>query len=300
MDSHNQNASEYSIEPVMVRRQIVSNDVRESIINKSLDEYSTKDIAQLFNKKYQTVNSILKKFFKTGEVIPSKRGGDRRSKLTDEMKQELVEYVDEDCTKSLKDLSEWIFFKFNLKLSLSTVAKALNSFHYTLKRITLIPERRNSVSTIESRRQYATDFRNLEALHNDKALIFLDEVGFKVVTRPSRGRSKAGHSAYLSVSASRSRNISVVAAMNKYGMLFHKIHDKAVNGEDFKTVLLEIKALCLSKDITNPIFIMDNARIHHYRGLENDTEVSTIIRKFLPPYCPFLNPIENVFQYGKT
>ena len=99
----------------------------------------------------------------------------------------------------------------------------------------------------------------------------------------------------MSVSAARSRNISVVAAMNKYGMVFHKIHEKAVNEKNFKDALKEIHHACVSMGIDSPVFIMGNAKIHHYRGLDADPEVNQMVKNFLPPYSPFLNPIENVF-----
>ncbi|KAF7684815.1 hypothetical protein CDIK_4436, partial [Cucumispora dikerogammari] len=127
-----------------------------------------------------------------------------------------------------------------------------------------------------------------------------DEVGFAVVTRPSRKRSAQGESAYLSVPAARSRNISVVAAMNKYGMIYHKIQERAVNGEDFKIALKEINEACLRSEILAPIFVMDNARIYHYRGLGEDIEVAVFNIRYLPPYSPFLNPIENVFSVWKN
>ena len=62
--------------------------------------------------------------------------------------------------------------------------------------------------------------------------------------------------------------------MNKYGMIYHKIHERAVNGEDFKISLKEINTCCQSQGISNPIFVMDNARIHHYRGLNNVKEIA--------------------------
>ncbi|ORD95728.1 hypothetical protein HERIO_2262 [Hepatospora eriocheir] len=55
--------------------------------------------------------------------------------------------------------------------------------------------------------------------------------------------------------------------MNKYGMLYHKIHGRALNGETFKTCLQELKAKCNDSGIDTPLFIMDNTRIHHYSGL---------------------------------
>ena len=51
-------------------------------------------------------------------------------------------------------------------------------------------------------------------------------------------------------------------------MIFHKIYDKAVTGEDFKQCLIEQKAATVSSKIKNPIYILDNACIHHYCGLQ--------------------------------
>ena len=69
---------------------------------------------------------------------------------------------------------------------------------------------------------FAQDFRKLQEKFPYKSLIFVDEVGFKVSTRPSRGRSLRGESAYLTVAVVKTRNIAVFVAKNKYGMLFNK------------------------------------------------------------------------------
>jgi len=283
-----------------LKRIKVSNDDRERIVAKTLEGYSVSSIAAMYSKKYQTVNTIVKKYLKTGMILPKKRGGDRRSILSLEIKKQLLAYVDQECTRTLKQLSAWVKETFDIAVSLSTIDRALRQFHYTLKGVTLVPERRICESTVELRKLYSATFRELEVNEDDKNIVFLDEVGFSVVTRPRRGRSRGGQSAYVTVPAARSRNISVVAAMNKYGMIFHKINERAVNGEDFKEALKELKVACASEGIEHPILIMDNARIHHYRGLENDHEVSCLAKKYLPPYSPFLNPIENVFSVWKN
>ncbi|TBU20508.1 DDE-like endonuclease, partial [Hamiltosporidium tvaerminnensis] len=210
------------------------------------------------------------------------------SMLTLEIKESLQTYVDLETTKTLMSWQN------------GTIDRALREFHYTPKRVKLVPERRNTLSTIKLRTNYATSFRELEVDNDDKNFVFLDEVGFAVVTRPSRGRNMRGASAYLSVTAARSRNISVVAAMNKYGMIYHKIHERAVNGEDFKLSIKEINESCQRQGISIPIFVMDNARIHHYRGLNDDEEIASYRLKYLPPFSPFLNPIKNVFSVWKN
>lgn len=82
-------------------------------------------------------------------------------------------------------------------------------------------------------------------------------------------------------------------------MIFHKIHIRAVNGEDFKIALRDYKNVCNTKLISNPVFIIDNARIHHYRGIFYDEEFSNYEIMYLPAYSPFLNPIENIFSVWK-
>ncbi|TBT97720.1 hypothetical protein CWI39_2789p0010 [Hamiltosporidium magnivora] len=99
-------------------------------------------------------------------TIPSlrkqmKRGGDGRSKLTLKIKENLQTYVDLECTKTLYELAEWVKCTFNVDVSTSTIDRALREFHYTLKRVTLVPERRNTLSTIEIRTNYATSFREV-------------------------------------------------------------------------------------------------------------------------------------------
>ena len=143
-------------------------------------------------------------------------------------------------------------------------------------------------------------FRELESTTRHDNIVFVDEVGFAVVTRPKRGRSPVGQSAYCYVNAARSRNISVAAAINKNGIIYSKIHESALNGETFKMFLVELKNACVEKGVLNPVFVMDNARIHHYNGLNQTLIDERIEIRYLPPYSPFLNPIENVFSVWKN
>ena len=57
---------------------------------------------------------------------------------------------------------------------------------------------------------------------------------------------------------------------------------------------------CTSKEIINPIFIADNARIHHYSGVKELIASLQLKVVYLPPYSPFLNPIKNIFSVWKN
>ena len=78
-------------------------------------------------------------------------------------------------------------------------------------------------------------------------------------------------------------------------MLYHHILERAVNGEVFKKDFRAIKAVYADKDITTSIFILNNARIHYYKGLCITPEITNFNIKYFSPYLLFLNLIGNVF-----
>lgn len=281
-------------------RKNISNEDRKRIIDKAIQGNSSMSIANDLTLNYKSVNRIVNNYLKNGVYEIQVRGGDRRSKLNANQKQEIISWVNENALLTLKDLSDKCESNLQIKVSISTIDRVLKTFHYTLKNIIAVPERRNCDLTIAKRALYAQEFRHLESQIEDKNLIFLDEVGFSLVTRPKRGRALKGVSPYVTVAAARSRNISVIAAMNKYGMIYHKINNHPVTGEDFKNWIIELKRLCIEIGITNPHFILDNARIHHYNGLNNILSDLNIQLVFLAPYSPFLNPIENIFSIWKN
>ncbi|KAF7692233.1 hypothetical protein CDIK_2425 [Cucumispora dikerogammari] len=78
---------------------------------------------------------------------------------------------------------------------------------------------------------------------------------------------------------------------------FH-INDTPVTGDDFKSYTLNFKAADLS--LNNPVFILDNARIHHYSDLRDVLVSENIILKYLPPNFSMLNIIEKCFSKWKN
>ena len=67
-----------------------------------------------------------------------------------------------------------------------------------------------------------------------KKFRFLDDVGFVVLSRPKRGISFMETFAYVTVPSVRIRNILIMVAINKYGQIYFKLHNKALKSKDFK------------------------------------------------------------------
>ena len=83
-------------------------------------------------------------------------------------------------------------------------------------------------------------------------------------------------------------------------MILHQIFDRPINGEDYKHCLSELHEKCLEMELMNPVFIMDNASIHHYSGVKSLIDEKNVQTLYLPPYSPFMNPIENCFAKWKN
>lgn len=278
----------------------ISNEERRKIKNKVDSGISTKAISDALELNYWSVLKIVNNYQKTGSIDVKPKGGDTRSKLTPEMKTQIRTWVDENSTIKLQALCDKVLSTFDVDVSTSTIDRCINEFHYTLKQVSIVPVLRNNERIIQQRLEYSSMFREYEITHSSESLIFLDEVGFTVSTRPKRGRSLRGTSTFVDVPAARTRNISVLAAMNRNGMIYHKVHDKALNGEDFKSALIDLKNTCDERSIVNCVFIMDNARIHHYSRLNETINDYGIVVEYLPAYSPFLNPIENCFSKWKN
>ena len=79
-----------------------------------------------------------------------------------------------------------------------------------------------------------------------------------------KNRVLIGRSSTITTGSIRSRNISGIRAPNKIGMFDFHVNNRPVNGEDFLGYIINLKNICSTKNIQEPNFILDNAKIHHY------------------------------------
>jgi len=120
-----------------------------------------------------------------------------------------------------------------------------------------------------------------------------------------KGRAIAGEKAKLSVAPKGSR-ISLLAALEEskgyaHYQLFNSAGEKkrGVNANDFQLFVLSLAP----KVPHNSVLILDNCRIHHAESLNETWKMLKLTygieHIFLPPYSPFLNPIEYSFNVLK-
>ena len=118
--------------------------------------------------------------------------------------------------------------------------------------------------------------------------------------RLSQGRAASGKVPQLKAPGIRSKNITVIAAMTTLGILHYSILDGNGNRERFLHFVDDLAhhrdAAALPND---SILIMDNCTIHHGAQVQEVLEIRGFSWRYLTPYSPFFNPIENMFSMWK-
>jgi transposase len=88
--------------------------------------------------------------------------------------------------------------------------------------------------------------------------------------------------------------------MNSKSFFLFEIQDKPYNSEDFAEFLNKLIHHLSLNGISGAYLIMDNVGFHKTDLVVNLIESHGHKATFLPPYSPFLNPIENLFNQWKN
>lgn len=210
-----------------------------------------------------------------------------------------VEYIGENPVLTLEEIiDKSVNENGSKKIVKQTLSNYLKSELITLKSVRINPIARNSKHTKNLRIKYCKDYQK----NPNKTYIFIDEMGISVCTQRNKGRSKKGTRANWVGPLSKAANISICMAVSEEnGVIHFSKQNGSFNSETFSEFIGELIQKCKELNLKDICFIMDNCKIHKSEEsikeqcIENDIEL-----KFLPPYSPELNPIENVFSILKA
>jgi hypothetical protein len=168
-----------------------------------------------------------------------------------------------------------------------------------------IPAQRNLPDVLMKRQMYA----NVAIEHPGyEDAIFIDETGFNASVVPTKGLSLEGCRPMMETRNMSLNNVSVIAAVNKKGLVFYQCYLGGVNGATYARFLsclfkhLEERGALPTEPGAKQLLIMDNCSIHKEHNnvmklLEDNQEKIECL--YLPPYSPFLDPCEEIFGIWK-
>lgn len=250
--------------------------------------------ARTLGIKLQTARSILLRH-REGRPIEDQRGGRREEsvRVTSSVVQRLVNMVEQKPDLTLKVMSERLDREAGIKISMSSVARALDGELISMKKLQDCPAKRNSVRAKRLRADYADWYLQQDA---NKVLVYVDESCFNIFTRRTRGRSAIGQPAFRQLQFERGKNLNLVMAVtDRVGVLYYELHRGTMTKERFQHFLDNLGNVLRATGgaMTDVVVVMDNASVHNGATCD-DADI-----KYLPPYSPFLNPIENCFSTFK-
>ncbi|KAM8747389.1 uncharacterized protein AB9X84_015425 [Acanthopagrus schlegelii] len=292
-------------------RTVVSDEIRATIIDHVINHgLSLREAGERVqpNVRRSTVASIVRIFRQTNRMQRLPPSGGRGKLLNNDQELAIVEMVVANNAIKLHELQTRIvedndMFENVDSISLTTIARTLSKHRVRMKQLYTVPFERNSERVKELRQQYIQRVMELEANQAPHEFIYLDEVGFNLAKRRRRGRNVIGQRATADVPGQRGANITMCAAISNAGLLLHRCQVGPYNTERLLAFLDDLHHHLIpqqnqeGENMRTFVIIWDNVAFHYSQAITAWFEAHPrLVRLFLPPYSPFLNPIEEFFS----
>jgi transposase len=128
-------------------------------------------------------------------------------------------------------------------------------------------------------------------------LVFVDETGLSTKMARLHGRAPRGERLRSSVPHGHWKATTFTGALRFSGMTAPMVLDGAMNGAAFLAYVEQFLAPTLRP---GDVVILDNLPAHKAAGVRETIERVGATLRFLPPYSPDFNPIENAFAKLKA
>lgn len=139
----------------------------------------------------------------------------------------------------------------------------------------------------------------MDGAEHPHEFIYIDEAGFDLSKTRRRGRNIIGQRAIVHVPGQRGGNITLCAAISLRGVLHHHAKLGPYNTQEILIFLDALHDIVIQNRPEQPRFVViwDNVSFHRAALVrEWFANHEQFIVLYLPPYSPFLNPIEEFFS----
>jgi transposase len=127
--------------------------------------------------------------------------------------------------------------------------------------------------------------------------VFIDETGASTKMARLRGRAPRGQRCRAPVPHGHWKTTTFTGALRVRGLTAPMVLDGPMNGDAFLAYVEQVLAPTLAP---GDIVVMDNLPAHRCAGVRLAIEAAGARLRYLPPYSPDFNPIENAFAKLKA
>ena len=181
------------------------------------------EVARVLGIKRDTAYRIIRRAEARDGVVAMARGGRRRRLVTDEARETAAEIVGEHPEFTLEQINAELRHRLPNAphFSRSTLSNMLTANLIVMKKLEDAVAERNSDRTKTMRMDFAVWMMNTGV---NQELIYIDEAGFNLWTKRTRGRARRGQRAVRVVTGRRGPSLTMTFAVsNRRGLVHHDL-----------------------------------------------------------------------------
>jgi len=241
-----------------------------------------------------TARSIIRVWRAEARIERLPQGGSRNRKMDEEMIDTLLEIARSEPFSTLVNIKEKLEDRLPNKprVHVSTIARHLESQLISLKiagKDADVPFKRNLPITKQQRLEYATWLSRLE--FNDS--VYIDECGINLFTRRTQGRAPVGQPVRQRVLGARMANIILIMAINAdLGLVHFDLRQQTVNHARYQEFIDDLINLEAAHRFNGSVHVVHDGARPHLNTEVPEQHTNRFHIRTLPPYSPFLNPVE--------
>lgn len=296
----------------------------EKLIDLVIEQHATAaEAARITGINERTAQRLVKEWKDRGSnELPvrsqtAKRRGPK-NKLTEEHSQFLIDYIDENPLAVLEETMDALCARFEgLKISKASLHRHMVSeCSLSFKRARKLVDKRNALEIRQARKEWVEHWMNTD-LDFFTNCVFIDEAGFHTHMIRNMAWSRKGEPANVTVPTQRGNSITIVGAIHARGVVNmtlrkpkaskkRKLPGSTVrkttgtNADHYQEFVKSVIDILDKAGLKGMYLVMDNASIHRSKGLQELVEARGHKCCYLPPYSPFLNPIEECWSKMKA
>lgn len=260
-------------------------------------------LADSLNINRDTARSIIRVWRAEARVERLPQGGSRNRRIDKEMVETLLAIARDEPFSTLVTIKEKLESRLPTKprVHISTIARHLESQLISLKiagKDADVPLRRNIPTTKQHRFEYASWLSGLQI--ND-SVIYLDECGINLFTRRTQGRAPVGQPVRQRVLGARMANVNLIMAINgDLGLVHFDLRQQTVDHARYQTFINDLINLEAAHRFNGEVHIVQDGARPHLNTQVPEQHASRFHIRTLPPYSPFLNPVEQAHSCFKA
>ena len=259
-------------------------------------DLSFREISDFLYIHESTVRRILTRYNQCGDVSPEsyQHGPERMLGTPEECC--IIESLMANPSIYLSELQQDLFNTTGIWASTSTIFRTIRRLGFTRKKLRHVAIQQSELK----RRAFMEEVSYLKA----SMIVWLDETG----TDKRRERRLFGYHLRGITPTSYKLNmhgkrLSSIAIMSTRGIEDIDTYEGNINGDifcDFVQRCLVPILQPFNGSNERSVVVMDNASIHHVHQVATLIQVTGAILRFLPPYSPDYNPLEESFAKLKA